>query len=236
MILYKITRTKKNYLSTNHVQQIHKQLKFYIINTLSRNKLAVTIVIASLPLCRSLFKNMNHQTIDIELNDFSKYNITVSSLPNSALSPSPTISSTSQLIQTSQSESPVLILKHCLYRSSTFNKSAILLFHTPFPISLGKEYYCITIPSMPIKVHEILNFQGKYIFTRSTFKRQDTEFENVLIIPYNFLQLTRWQKIKAILYSWLCTSPILFEVSFLREVEENGKRVLQKSFILESNQ
>ena len=158
------------------------------------------------------------------MNDFTKYNTTVLSLPNSALSPSPTIATTSQLIQTSQS---VLILKHCLYQSSTLNKPAILLFHTRFPICLGTEYYCVTIPSMPITVHEILRFQGRYVFTRSTFRRRDTEFENILIIPYDFLQLTRWQKIKAMLYSWFYASPTLFEISFLREVEENGERVLQ---------
>ena len=169
------------------------------------------------------------------MNDFTKNNTTVLSLPNSALSPSLTNTSTSQLLQTLQSETPVLILKHCFYQSSGLNEPAILLFHTPFPISLGKEYYCITIPSMPIKVNKILRFQGRYVFTKSTFKREDTEFENILIIPYNFLQLTRWQKIKVILYSWFCASPTLFEVSFLREVEENGKRVLQKSFILENN-
>jgi len=81
---------------------------------------------------------------------------------------------------------------------------------------------------MPIKAHEILSFQGRYIFTRSTFEQQETKFENILIIPYDFLQLTQWQKLKAHFYSLFYATPTLFEVSFLKEIEENGRRVLQK--------
>ena len=169
------------------------------------------------------------------MNDFTRHNTTVLSLPNSALSPSLAITSTSQLVQPSQNEYRSLILKHCQYRSSSSNKSALLVFHTRHPIFLGEEYYCVTVPSMPITVHEILSFRGRYVFTRSTFRGQETEFENILIIPHNFLQLTRWQKFKANFHSIFCTSPILHEVSFLREVKENGRRVLQKTLILENH-
>jgi hypothetical protein len=163
---------------------------------------------------------MHHQTIDIEMNDFTKYHTL--SLPNIAFSPTSTIASNSQ------NEHPPILIKHCLYRSSNCNPPAILLFHTDSPISLGKEYQSITTPNMPIKAHEILSFQGRYIFTRSTFEQQETKFENILIIPYDFLQLTQWQKLKAHFYSLFYATPTLFEVSFLKEIEENGRRVLQK--------
>ena len=170
---------------------------------------------------------MHHQTNDIEMTDFTQSNSITSSLslPSS-------IKSATQLILPSKDELPSLVLKHCLYRSPTFiKKPALLLFHTQSTITLGKAYPCTNIASMSIKVHKILYFLGRYAFTRSTFVTPEKEFENILLIPYAFLQLTQWQKFAAKLCTFFTISPKLFEVGFLRELEVEGKMVLQKSFI-----
>jgi hypothetical protein len=170
---------------------------------------------------------MHSQPNDIELTDFTKTNPTTSSLSLSSSS-----RSTAQLISLSKNEPPSLVLKHCLYRSPTLTKKpALLLFHTPLPIALEKEYQLTNIASMTIKVHKILYFLGRYAFTRSSFITTEKEFKHTLLIPYAFLQLSRWQKFKATLCTIFTISPTLFEAGFLRELEVDGKMVLQKSFI-----
>lgn len=170
---------------------------------------------------------MHYQTNDIEMTDFTKTNPTTSSLslPSSSRS-------TTQLISLSKNEPPSLVLKHCLYRSPTLTKKpALLLFHTQSPVTFEKEYRLTNIPSTTIRIHKILYFLGRYAFTQSSFITAEKEFEYTLLIPYAFLQLSRWQKFKAKICTLFTISPKLFEAGVLRELEVEGKMVLQKSFI-----
>ena len=168
------------------------------------------------------------QTNDIEMTDFTTTNPTISS----SLSLPSFSGSTARLISFAKTEPPSLVLKHCLYRSPTLTKKpALLLIHAPSPITLEKEYQLTNIASMTIKVHKILYFLGKYAFTRSSLITTEKEFRYTLMIPYALLQLSRWQKFKAKLCTLFTISPKLFEAGFLRELEVEGKLVLQKSFI-----
>jgi hypothetical protein len=166
-------------------------------------------------------------TTDIEMTDFTKSNSTITSLPLSS-----SAISTTQLIQLSKNQPPSLVLKHCLYRSPIFiKKPALILFYTHSAIILGKEYTCTNISSMTIRINKVLYFLGQYAFTQSVFITTNKESENTLLVPYDLLQLTRWQTFTAKLCKIFTIGPILSEVGFLRELEVEGRRVLQKSFI-----